>query len=170
VLSLKRAFFAILAAVAIESSLSFLFPLSFAFPHLSIAVLVFTALQEGPAAGFRLGLWLGFLLDALSVERFGFFTALYAFVGFSCGALRGKVFAEAFISQWLIPSTAYLFVIFATAAAFPAYEDAAGLAGFFSLVKGSPFFATAITSPFVFMLCEKTLRTRKPGASSSFLR
>ena len=168
-LSRRRAFFAIALAALAESSLSFLFPMSFAFPHLGLVVLTFAALEDGAAAGFRFGLWLGFLIDVMSVERFGFSMALYGAVGAACGALRGKVFAESFISQWLIPSAAYLTAIFTASVFFPAYDDVGTLTGFFDAIRGSSFAATAIASPVIYFCCEKTLRSKKARASGSFL-
>ena len=169
-LSLKRALALIFLFVGVESSLSLIFPLSFDFPHLSLPVLAYAALQGGPGAGARCGLWLGFLLDMIAADRFGFYTALYGFVGLSCGWLRGKVFAEAFISQWLIPAAAYLLILFVTFSALPAREDLGGFAEFTGAVRGSPFFWTAAASPFIFLFCEKHLRSKKSGPSTPSYR
>ena len=168
-LSVRRTFFILFLAVGIETSMSTLFPAPDKFPHISLLVLLYVALQEGVGAGIRFGLWLGLLLDMLSPERFGTHTALYAATGALCGLLRGKVFAEAFISQWTVPAVAYLGILSALSYEFQSTEAMGDPTGFLHLLRSSPYFVTVLVAPLVFVFCEKRLHDKRITPHSGFL-
>lgn len=156
--------------LSLEIVLSTFFPLPRYFPHLSMLVLVYAALQEGVFSGIKFGLWLGLLIDMVSLEHLGMYTFLYAVVGALCGVLRGKVFAEAFISQWLIPSGAYLIVLSTIFLSTPFLDEPRNrLPLFWEMVKHSALLTTLLVSPFVFAFCGKILRIKRVTPRHMFL-
>jgi len=133
-------------------------------------VLVYASLQEGVLSGIKFGLWLGFLIDVVSLEHLGMYTFLYALAGAFCGALRGKVFAEAFISQWLIPTGAYLMVLAVVFLSTPFLDEPINrLPLFWNMVKSSALLTTMLVSPFVFIFCGKILRRKRLATRHLFL-
>ncbi len=161
-LSLKKVFFWIFAGLIVETGAGLFTRPPFLFPHLGILLVVYAAIQGGAMAGLRAGLWLGLLLDFLSLERFGTYTALYGLAGLGCGLLRGKVFIEAFVSQLLIPGSAYLAVL--AGAAFLGRSDPEEPLWpiFGALVWNSAFVSTLIFSPWVFRWCASRLLKKNP--------
>ena len=169
-MSLKRAYLVLFLTLTLESSLALIFPLPRFFPHFSILVLVYVALQEGAFAGFKAGLLLGFFIDMMSLEYQGTYTFLYAACGGICGLLRGKVFAEAFISQWVIPTCAYLGILSAVFVSTPFLEEPENrLPLYWDMIKASPLLTTTLVSPFVFMFCSKILPAKRPAPRHLFI-
>jgi rod shape-determining protein MreD len=161
-LYLKRTYLALFLALVAEMASAPLFPLPRYFPHLAILVLVYAALQEGGMQGFKFGLWTGLLLDLVSLEHLGTYTFLYGVVGGLCGALRGKVFAESFLSQCLIPTGAYLAVLTAVFLSTPFLDEPQNrLPLFWSMVKNSALLTTTLLAPLGFILCDRLLRKRR---------
>jgi len=166
----KRVYFLIVLFVLLETSFATAVIWPSFFPRLSLLVLVFTALEGGPGAGVRAGFLLGTLMGFFNLETFGACVMLYVTTGVLCGFLKGKVFTEAFISQWVIPALAYLFILF-----FLAVTDCVDLESanvFFPeyLLKQTSLIATLVASPPVFLLCRKLLSKRKGAATYYFLK
>ena len=169
-LYLKRVYLMIFLVLMVEVSCASIFPLPRYFPHFSLLVLVYAALQEGAMTGVKYGLFLGFFMDILSLEYLGTYTFLYTAVGAFSGALRGKVFAEAFVSQWVIPTAAYFFILAGVFLSTPFLDEPTNrLPLFWNMIESSPLLTTTLVSPFVFMFCERFLRKPKPSPRSLYV-
>lgn len=152
-----------------ETACGALFRPPLLFPHIALLVVIFAAVEGGVSAGTRSGLWLGLMLDLLGLERFGTYTVLYGAAGLACGALRGKVFVESFVSQWLIPAAVYGAILGMAAVLgrsepeeplWPLYEG---------LLRHSSILTTVFVSPFVFRWCAVRLMKRRIVHSPGFL-
>jgi len=161
-LHLRRAYALIFVCFLLETSWAGFLPFSLPFPHISFIVLIFVSVSLGAFSGLQLGLFLGFLLDAVSLDPFGTYMITYALLGSACGFLRGKVFAESFVSQWMIPAGAYLLLLIAMLFMAGAIESVSQTPILIlRLIKSSPFIPTVIIAPFVFILSERLLRNQK---------
>ena len=167
-LSLKRVFFWIFAALLAETGLGVFSGPPLLFPHLGLLILMYAAIEDGPAAGARVGLWLGFLLDLLGLERFGTFTLTYGLVGMLAGFLHGKVFVEAFVSQWFIPACAFAFILVIAAFVGRSDPEEPTLPLLIGLAQNSSFLTTIAVSPFVFRWCGTNLVKRRAAARARF--
>lgn len=154
----------------VEIAFAPLFPLPRFFPHLSVLVLVYAALQEGAWTGVKMGLWLGLLIDLVSLEPAGTYIFLYASAGGLCGTLRGKVFAEAIISQWIIPTVAYLGILACVFLSTPFLDEPQNrFPLFWHMLKNSALLTTTLVSPFIFLFCGKILLKKRVTRRHLFL-
>jgi len=169
VLSLRRTYFWIFASLVAETACGPLLRPPLLFPHVGLLVVVYAAVEDGALTGLRAGLWLGLLLDLMSLERFGTYFLLYGAAGFACGLLRGKVFVESFVSQWLIPAAAYAGVLAVVAMLGRSEPEDPVWPLFEGLIRNSAIFTTVFVSPFVFRWCAAHLMKKRVVHAPGFL-
>ena len=164
---LRRAYFLIVCFVLLESSLSWSIRFPRWVPMMSLVVVVFAALTDGPRSGVKCGLLLGLLLDLMSVEKFGAFSVACAVTGGAVGLLKSQVFSESLLAQLVIPVGAYI-AVFAGMAALSMENDAWSLWALLERAARQPsLLLTLGLSPFLFFFFRKILR--RPLAPSRYL-
>lgn len=153
------AFFWVLLIFLFENFLrSFLSGLT---PFILMLSIIFYALAEGPMFGFVIGLFGGFLVDALLPGSLGPATLAFSLTGLFCGLFSSKIFRESVLTQLFLPlfSSVFLLIFLHLFQHLQTnYEDF----GFFS--AGIYFWnvlITVILSPFFLSFLKKVSFVRK---------
>lgn len=150
-----------LAALVVESTcLPHWLPVRWV-PQVSLLILIFGALKEGPMAGCLLGTLLGLGHAVFSAMPAPQLIGIYAALGALAGAARRFVFLESPLTHWLVPAALSLAVEWAFFLAMPWDDRPLGPGDFFAAVRASNLPVTWLLCGLVYAGIEGRLFPRK---------